>query len=446
MKFVAISLLFATVCVVDGRGKCEGKLAYRLQVQMKWLSRKEPNENIVGLLAVTHGEDFKLFEPNEELNPALEPFVEYGIAGPAVQWLLSGEFNVNLFGVMESGPAHGITTIFFDVTKYTSFISIMGVVKGRPDFFFGTTSPIDMCSDEREDGNFTRFYPGPSAKQHEYFAQYNASADKPEQEGNSTKKFKFGRFKMLQTQLITPTPSPSPSPSPTPTATPTPTPVVTSASELNSDTTLSGSQPNVAEEREFRSPNEAAGNASAKPACFPSYATVRLESGVLKRMEDVVVGDRVWVGGDSYSPVFMFTHKPDNNIARDSTIHEFLELMTTHGNITLTAGHYLAINGRMASAGSARTGDRLEMGSGESAEITSIRTVSGAGLYNPQTLHGSIVVDGMVASCYTEAVEQHAAHALLAPLRVLCATGGIVCRVLENGGGALTKLVTTRLL
>ena len=45
------------------------------------------------------------------------------------------------------------------------------------------------------------------------------------------------------------------------------------------------------------------------------------------------------------------------------------------------------------------------------------------GLYNPHTLHGDVVVDGVLTSTYTGVVHPALAHALLAPLRQLYSAG-----------------------
>jgi hypothetical protein len=57
--------------------------------------------------------------------------------------------------------------------------------------------------------------------------------------------------------------------------------------------------------------------------------------------------------------------------------------------------------------------------SGRWTAVVSTTLVEATGLYNPQTIHGDIVVDGIVASTYTTAVDPQVAHGLLAPLRVL---------------------------
>ena len=162
------------------------------------------------------------------------------------------------------------------------------------------------------------------------------------------------------------------------------------------------------------------------------HATVELEDGTIKHMSELVIGDRVLVEGGIYSPVFMFTHKLGD------IQHEFVELDTEHTSIRLTDGHYLRVNGVQAAAGVVREGDRLTLKDGREVEVIAVRRVILAGLYNPQTTQGSIVVDGVVASCYTRAVQSGAAHALLAPLRAAFDRVGLVCRAFENGGGVFT--------
>lgn len=57
------------------------------------------------------------------------------------------------------------------------------------------------------------------------------------------------------------------------------------------------------------------------------------------------------------------------------------------------------------------------MESGIEDDIVSIERVTEIGLHNPQTLDGNIVVNGIVATTYTEAILPPIAEALLAPVR-----------------------------
>lgn len=64
-------------------------------------------------------------------------------------------------------------------------------------------------------------------------------------------------------------------------------------------------------------------------------------------------------------------------------------------------------------------GAALHADIGTIEKAVSVRKVEKEGLYNPQTVHGDIVVDGIVASVYTEAVQPRVAHAMLAPMRAV---------------------------
>lgn len=149
-------------------------------------------------------------------------------------------------------------------------------------------------------------------------------------------------------------------------------------------------------------------------ACFPADATVELESGAFVPMSQLNIGDRVKVGADEFSDVFGFTHK----VADES--FRFVRIEAASGDVMrLTALHYLYVNGEFAAASSVKAGDRIVLGSGAAVEVAAVSTVVSTGLYNPQTVHGDIVVDGIVASTYTATVEPKAAHAILAPLRMV---------------------------
>lgn len=169
--------------------------------------------------------------------------------------------------------------------------------------------------------------------------------------------------------------------------------------------------------------------------CFPEHSTVQLESGAVKRMSEVAIGDRIRVSPTQFSEVFMFTHKVEN------TMHEFLTLRT-HGQakITLTQGHYLYVNGELAPARAVSAGDSVELADGKMAVVVDIQTISARGLYNPQTVHGDVIVDGVRASTYTTTVEKTCAHALLFPLRSLYKVLGYSSTAFNNGAHMLASI------
>jgi hypothetical protein len=152
-------------------------------------------------------------------------------------------------------------------------------------------------------------------------------------------------------------------------------------------------------------------------------------------MDKLSIGDVVKVGANAYSKVFMFTHKMQTGQ------YEFVELTTATGaSIALTSGHYLPVNGALLSASEVTVGSQIELGSGLVDTVVSVGSVSGTGLYNPQTIEGNVVVNGILASTYTSAVEPRFAHAILAPFRSLSILLGLDFTFLESGGGVLAEV------
>lgn len=150
-------------------------------------------------------------------------------------------------------------------------------------------------------------------------------------------------------------------------------------------------------------------------SCFPGDAQLILKGGKTRRMDELNVGDHVLVSPDVYSPVFLFTHQD----ARAEPVFARIHHDGADSPLTLTPGHYLYANDELVAASAVRAGDRLRTSSGLVVRVTRIARAHGSGLYNPQTLHGDVVVNGVVASTYTRAVDPRTAAALLAPVRAI---------------------------
>eukprot|EP00173_Palmaria_palmata_P000965 Plantae.Rhodophyta-Palmaria_palmata.ctg14979.p1 GENE.Plantae.Rhodophyta-Palmaria_palmata.ctg14979~~Plantae.Rhodophyta-Palmaria_palmata.ctg14979.p1 ORF type:complete len:151 (+),score=17.94 Plantae.Rhodophyta-Palmaria_palmata.ctg14979:2-454(+) len=141
----------------------------------------------------------------------------------------------------------------------------------------------------------------------------------------------------------------------------------------------------------------------------------------------------VKVGVNQFSRVFMFTHKMAD------AKNMFVTLNTAAGaQITLTPGHYLYANGALVAAKTVVAGDELTLGNGQVTQVTSVASAQGTGLFNPQTVSGNVVVNGVQASTYTTAVEPSFAHAVLSPFRAL--QNLVTFTGLESGGGALADV------
>lgn len=159
-------------------------------------------------------------------------------------------------------------------------------------------------------------------------------------------------------------------------------------------------------------------------SCFPTFATTTLRDGSRVRMDELQIGYEVDVGNGQFSRVFMFTHRN-----ADLRAAAYIRLHVAGGRILVAAaGHYVHTSRGTIAIERVEVGDKLINYDGSHKTVISVdldRTATG--LYNPQTVAGDIVVNGFVATTYTDAVTPRAAHALLAPLRMMyaarCAIG-----------------------
>lgn len=176
--------------------------------------------------------------------------------------------------------------------------------------------------------------------------------------------------------------------------------------------------------------SKAVARAAGGGVCFPGDATVVLDNGEVIAMEKLEIGHRVQVGVNLYSSVVMFTHSlPD-------TVHSFVRLTTVSGKtIRATEGHYIYADGKLTRMGDVVVGNLLEAADSSGSvneKVVTIMRETGRGLYNPQTAHGDIIVDGIRASTYTHTVPTKAAHALLAPVRAAFEWTGVQINALEK--------------
>lgn len=168
------------------------------------------------------------------------------------------------------------------------------------------------------------------------------------------------------------------------------------------------------------------------PVCLPGSAIIEVLGRGMLRVDEVETGDVVRVGGGEFSRVFMWTHRDGEFAGR-----RYVRVEAEGGVVlTVTEGHvvYVCKGMERGCAKEAVVVDEVERGDGvwrigkeEEVELVRVlavrRRVFERGLYNPQTEHGDVVVDGVVVSCYTRFVEMRAAHALLAPLRAMFGAG-----------------------
>lgn len=170
--------------------------------------------------------------------------------------------------------------------------------------------------------------------------------------------------------------------------------------------------------------------------CFPADASVELEDGQVKPMAQLEIGDSVRVGATSFAKVFMFTHREGEAVSNYLTINT-----DTGTSIKVTPGHYIYANGKLVPAQMVKAGDLLVRGDGATGTVTKVTNGVAKGLYNPQTTHGDIVVNDILASTYTTAVERVCAHAMLSPLRLVFNVLGLGTRSFESGAKGIVDFM-----
>lgn len=161
-----------------------------------------------------------------------------------------------------------------------------------------------------------------------------------------------------------------------------------------------------------------------EPTCFPANATVELENGTCKTMDRLQTGDRVRVSRNEFSAVFMWTHRDDKWDGKS-----YIQLVSAEKHRLVAAmGHMVYVcpglqkecGKEAARVENVRIGDGMfvvEDGKERMVRVQERAQVYAKGLYNPQTVHGDIVVDGVLATCYTKYIPIGYAHGFLAPLR-----------------------------
>ena len=157
-------------------------------------------------------------------------------------------------------------------------------------------------------------------------------------------------------------------------------------------------------------------NTNVQQGCFPASATLQRENGLSVSMKDLELAQSVAVGGGEHSDVYFFGHKAEEQMGQFVSLHT----TGTVKPLLITPNHYLYVNGRLATADTVMVGDMLRAKDGsDSLEVTQIGWEERRGLYAPTSMHGDLLVDGVVVSSYTRAVHPTVAHKLLQPLRLL---------------------------
>lgn len=163
--------------------------------------------------------------------------------------------------------------------------------------------------------------------------------------------------------------------------------------------------------------------------CFSSDSSVLTETRGHVQMKDLQIGDRVLsktVDGDPiFSEVYMFLDKKVNKpaifIQIETEDHQLLKITDKHliyASNTNDTKNYVPVF-----AESIQVGHYVFVNDGEkeflSSRVLSLKKVTSYGVYAPLTTEGSVVVDGVVTSCYGVINNEFIAHAAFSPVRAL---------------------------
>lgn len=156
--------------------------------------------------------------------------------------------------------------------------------------------------------------------------------------------------------------------------------------------------------------------------CFPASATMTTADSRVVRMDQLTSGMSVMHSQSGASKIFLFTHR-----APLKRRQRFVRLTTACAHsVTLTASHYVReAGGSLVAAGAVAVADSLLTVDGP-CDVIAKDVVVQDGLYAPHSMHGDLVVGGVVVSSYSKAVHPRVAHALLAPVRWMVRSAGVV--------------------
>ncbi|KAI0558062.1 hypothetical protein FGB62_238g09 [Gracilaria domingensis] len=168
-------------------------------------------------------------------------------------------------------------------------------------------------------------------------------------------------------------------------------------------------------------------NVNAKDSCFPALSLVKtvtpLGHARPKPMSELNFGDAVIHGSDSVaSDVFFFGHKSESQWAlyRRIIAKNYETAQEQTYTLHISESHFLPVAGRgEVPARLVTVGDKLFTDEGGLALVLAIEEHMMKGMYSPITMSGSLSVDGIIVSVYTDIIPKPMAVAMLSPLRAL---------------------------
>lgn len=167
--------------------------------------------------------------------------------------------------------------------------------------------------------------------------------------------------------------------------------------------------------------------ASHSSGCFASDSTVQTETGEIRRLSQLKVGEKILSvntdGETVFSEVIMFLDRDVNQT------REFVQIKANGGaTIRTTPAHLLPVwkphqhETKYLYADQVEENDFLLVNVNNNLEpqrVTEVRAVLSRGFIAPLTREGTVIVDSIAASCYALVNSQSLAHISFMPFRTL---------------------------
>lgn len=167
--------------------------------------------------------------------------------------------------------------------------------------------------------------------------------------------------------------------------------------------------------------------ASHSSGCFTSDSTVQTESGEMRQLDELKIGEKIMsidaTGHTVYSEVIMF-------LDRDITqTREFVHIKTSgDAEIRVTPAHLLLVwmphkkQTKYLYADQVEENDYLLVNINNNLEpqrVIEVTAILSKGFIAPLTTEGTVVVDSIAASCYALVDSQSIAHFSFLPFRTM---------------------------
>eukprot|EP00929_Paragymnodinium_shiwhaense_P009884 TRINITY_DN114275_c0_g1_i1.p1 TRINITY_DN114275_c0_g1~~TRINITY_DN114275_c0_g1_i1.p1 ORF type:complete len:391 (+),score=96.30 TRINITY_DN114275_c0_g1_i1:113-1285(+) len=187
-------------------------------------------------------------------------------------------------------------------------------------------------------------------------------------------------------------------------------------------------------------------------SCFPSSASVQERRRGAIRMCDVRVGDELAVDGDAFSRVVALLHDSPRAVVLYLRIKYGADDAT--GELCISPQHLLRVRRRLRqpvegdrelrredewdwlASQDVRSGDDLEAADGLPLRVHAVQRCVLNGAFAPATATGTLLVDGVLCSCYAPpaiwGVPHSLCHRAMAPLRVLDGVRTVVEKLSET--------------